>query len=340
MNEQDRRLFEKMINMPYFCVTKFEEIYLKKKIDPFAKQTERPDIVFEPSDVLVCNSLAHDITDISAIESKLFYHGIQRSNSYRPLISNYELMESNNNLKYARYGKSWRDSFKGFLIGAVVAASYAFTGDDLIDTFSANMLLGDNVGSKQLHQSTDTFTILVSDALGLVLFASSLLGIFLADRYGRRRLVLMGLFGTCFANFGAAFYTSNKTIVSLCFAATKMFIGVGCGGPAWFLTSELVDPDYAWIFQPLSTGILLSTTMLETFFYLSIDALIGSYSLLVLAAGPALAAAVVIYLYLPETKGRSSEEIQYMLNSNSFSGISKKKSSTSDVYGTFDDGIY
>uniref|UniRef100_A0A1I7TJ77 MFS domain-containing protein n=1 Tax=Caenorhabditis tropicalis TaxID=1561998 RepID=A0A1I7TJ77_9PELO len=244
-----------------------------------------------------------------AITSRLFYHGTERSNSYRPLISSYEMMEDKINSKYASYGKSWRDSFKGFLIGAVVAASYAFTADDLIDTFSSNMLIGDVKNPKRLHQSTDAFTVLVSDALGLVLFIASLLGIYLADRYGRRLLVLVGLFGTCIANIGAVVFTSNKTVVAFCFAATKAFIGIGCGGPAWFLTSELVDPDYAWIFQPLSTGILLSTTMIETFFYLSVDALIGSYSLLVLAAGPALMAAIIIYLYLPETKERSSEEV-------------------------------
>ncbi|CAI2357232.1 unnamed protein product [Caenorhabditis sp. 36 PRJEB53466] len=273
-----------------------------------------------------------------AIHSQLFYHGTERSNSYKPLISNYEMMESNNNLKYASYGKSWKDSFKGFLIGAVVAASYAFTGDDLIDTFSANMLIGDSNGLKQTHQSTDTFTVLVSDALGLVLFSASIIGIFLADRYGRRKLVLLGLFGTCVANIGAVVFTSNKVVVSLCFAATKTFIGMGCGGPAWFLTSELVDPDYAWIFQPMSTGILLSSTMVLTFFYLSVDALIGSYSLLIMAAGPALVAAILIYLYLPETKGRSSEEIQHMLNSTTFSGIRSAKNSSADMYGTFDDG--
>lgn len=275
-----------------------------------------------------------------AIHSKLFYHGTERSNSYRPLISNYEMMENKFTSKYANYGKSWRESFKGFLIGAIVAASYAFTGDDLIDTFSSNMLIGEEKSSKKIHQTTDTFTILVSDGLGLVLFFASLFGIYLADRFGRRKLVLVGLFGTCVANIGAVVFTTNKVIVSLCFAATKTFIGIGCGGPAWFLTSELVDPEYAWIFQPLSTGILLSTTMIETFFYLTVDNLVGGYSLLILAAGPALVAAILIYLYLPETKGRSSEEIQNMLNSTTFSGIHTKKHINEDLYGTFDENIF
>ncbi|EFO82777.1 hypothetical protein CRE_00177 [Caenorhabditis remanei] len=278
--------------------------------------------------------------NFSAINSRLFYHGTDRSDSYRPLISNYEMMENKTYSKYAYYGKSWRDSFKGFIIGAIVAASYAFTGDDLIDTFSSNMLIGDSQNSKKVHQSTDAFTVLVSDALGVVLFFASLLGIVLADRYGRRKLVLVGLFGTCVANIGAVVFTANKVIVALCFAATKAFIGIGCGGPAWFLTSELVDPEYAWIFQPLSTGILLSTTMIETFFYLSTDALIGGYSLLILAAGPALIAAILLYLYLPETKGRSSEEIQHMLNTTTFSGIHTKKHINDDLYGTFDGNIF
>ncbi|CAD6189276.1 unnamed protein product [Caenorhabditis auriculariae] len=135
---------------------------------------------------------------------------------------------------------SWKKSIKRiFLIGAVVAVSYAFTGDDLIDTFSTQMLV--------------------------------------VDRYGRRNLVLIGLIGTCAANLAAAVFSANKIFVSVCFAATKMFIGLGCGGPAWFLTSELVRPEHAWIFQPISTGVLLASTMLETFFFLPIDAALGNY---------------------------------------------------------------
>ncbi|CAI5456304.1 unnamed protein product [Caenorhabditis angaria] len=277
-----------------------------------------------------------------ASKSRDFYHGNERSDAYRPLISTYDIKEPKHKSTHSSFSynqKSWKNSFKGFLIGAVVACSYAFTGDDLIDTFSANMLINDNTPASK-HQTTDSFTILVSDALGFVLFAASLIGVFLADHYGRRKLVLIGLFGTCVANIGAAVMSENKVIVSLCFAATKTFIGIGCGGPAWFLTSELVDPEYAWIFQPLSTGILLTSTMLETFFYLSVDAIVGSYSLLILAAGPALFSAILIYLYLPETKGISNEEIQFMLRSNRFSGLAPKSFEVSEYYGTFEDNSF
>ncbi|CAD6189274.1 unnamed protein product [Caenorhabditis auriculariae] len=172
---------------------------------------------------------------------------------------------------------SWKKSIKGFLIGAVVAVSYAFTGDDLIDTFSTQMLVGDGKATSQ-HQTTDVFARLVSVALGVVLFIASIFGVFLVDRYGRRNLVLIGLIGTCAANLAAAvFFGQQKSFVSVCFAATKMFIGLGCGGPAWFLTSELVRPEHAWIFQPISTGVLLASTMLETFFFLPIDAALGNY---------------------------------------------------------------
>lgn len=37
MSQEDRKGFEKMINMPGFSVEKFEEIYLLKKINPFVK---------------------------------------------------------------------------------------------------------------------------------------------------------------------------------------------------------------------------------------------------------------------------------------------------------------
>ncbi|CAB3399419.1 unnamed protein product [Caenorhabditis bovis] len=267
-------------------------------------------------------------------ESKMFYFGMDRSESYRPLISNYDFEDSNHNRKYS-LRKNWRHSMKGFLIGVVVACSYAFTGDDLIDTFSANMLIGENA-PKNVHQSTDAFTILISDALGVVLFIASLIGVYLADRYGRRKLVLTGLFGTCVANLLASLINSDRLFVAMCFAMTKMFIGLGCGGPAWFITSELVDPDYAWIFQPLSTGILLSSTMIETYFYLMVDSLVGSYSLIILAAAPAFVAGILIYLYLPETRGKSYEEIQYVLDSNRFSGIQQHRT-VFNHYGSFEE---
>lgn len=37
MNNEDRRGFEKMISMPGFCVKKFEETYLLKRVNPFAQ---------------------------------------------------------------------------------------------------------------------------------------------------------------------------------------------------------------------------------------------------------------------------------------------------------------
>lgn len=270
-------------------------------------------------------------------KSSAFYYGDDIA--YFPLIAElkYEKIDRAlsqiSSISIDNSTNDWKSSFKGFWIGAVVALSYAFTGDDLVDTFSSQMLIS-NDQPLTAHEETDEFTILASDAFGLILLLASILGLFLADRYGRRKLVLVGLMGTCLANFGASFLGENKILVSVCFGLTKTFIGLGCGGPAWFITSELVRPEHAWIFQPISTGLLLGSTMIETFFYLQVQAILGGYSLILLAAGPALIAAIIIYLFLPETQGRTIDEIQATLHNSTFSGIDKTPRRFENMYGS------
>ncbi|CAI2357233.1 unnamed protein product [Caenorhabditis sp. 36 PRJEB53466] len=46
MNDEDRRGFEQMIRTPGFCIKKFEEMYLLKKLNPFAKNKQAEPITF------------------------------------------------------------------------------------------------------------------------------------------------------------------------------------------------------------------------------------------------------------------------------------------------------
>uniref|UniRef100_A0A1I7Y7W0 MFS domain-containing protein n=1 Tax=Steinernema glaseri TaxID=37863 RepID=A0A1I7Y7W0_9BILA len=236
-------------------------------------------------------------------------------------------------------------NLKGLVIGSVAAISFAFTADDLIDSFSSQIL---KKSSSSSDESIELRAQLTTVCLGVLLFVTSIFGSFLIDRFGRKKLLIMGLLGTAVSNTIVACSLANGSYVwaTVGFCMTKCFIGFGAGAPAWFLTSELVAPKAVSVAQAISTGLLLVVTGLMTLVYLNVDALIPNYSILVLAAGPALICAIVLIFFLPETMDQTYEQIRDNLSLCFFSGLFSRrdhsfieKKRLSDGYGSFNSSI-
>ena len=178
---------------------------------------------------------------------------------------------------------------------------------------------------------------LISVVMGVVLVLGSVGGAFLINRFGRRRLIILGLLGCSSSNLLLVIFPSSVRVATISFTLTKVFIGLSAGAPAWFLTTELVlhlgsrklnilqvPPSRVSLFQSFSTGILLITTMLVTFFYLRLELAIHQYrfcsckiytiqsfkfSILLLTTGPAMILAILLFLFLPETQNRTNAEV-------------------------------
>uniref|UniRef100_A0A915DDZ4 Major facilitator superfamily (MFS) profile domain-containing protein n=1 Tax=Ditylenchus dipsaci TaxID=166011 RepID=A0A915DDZ4_9BILA len=189
------------------------------------------------------------------------------------------------------------ENLKGLLIGSLAAISFSFTADDIIDSYSSQLLYK-SVGTGSYAQAITVF-------LGAWLLIASIFGAFIVDRFGRKRVLIFGLIGTAFSNLVAALGSAKGSVVvvTIGFAFTKTFIGVGAGAPAWFLTSELVSPGAICICQSISTGSLLITTGFITLLFLPLQQVIGgSYSILILASVPAFVVALLLIIFLPEPK--------------------------------------
>ncbi|KAL3126071.1 hypothetical protein niasHT_001710 [Heterodera trifolii] len=211
----------------------------------------------------------------------------------------------------------WADNWKGLLVGIFAAVSFAFTADDLIDSYSADFFYRFSFSPKANAE-------FLTAGLGLLLFFTSILGAFLADRFGRRRLLISGLLGTAVSNAIAAFgaSTNSTSTVAIGFALTKTFIGFGAGAPAWFLTSELVSPLFVAQGQAISTGFLLLATGLSTLLFLPIQDWLGSAcALLALSSVPALLIAFFLFLMLPETADIPLDQIRHILSLHSLPGL-------------------
>ncbi|KAE9549270.1 hypothetical protein FO519_007520 [Halicephalobus sp. NKZ332] len=208
------------------------------------------------------------------------------------------------------------ENIKGLLIGCIAAISYAFTADDIIDSYSSEILYMS--GERKLSQP-------ITVGYGILLFITSIFGAFLIDKFGRKKLLIFGLLGTSlfnsFAVVGNLLGFLPLEIVG--FGLTKAAIGLGAGAPAWFLTSELVSPKITELCQSISTGALLVASGLSTFMYLPLTGILGVYGIVVIAILPSIVVAVVLILFLPETKDKKHEEIKRDLLTNTFSGINR-----------------
>ncbi|GMT04758.1 hypothetical protein PENTCL1PPCAC_26932, partial [Pristionchus entomophagus] len=263
--------------------------------------------------------LLHEGVEVTRVIDSLKYYQGSRAD-LQSLQNDY----TSHAMKGAPRSKIPWSSWKGFVIGSLAAISYSFTADDLIDTFSSTILHGaqGEDPSYGYDPEIDHSSDLMSLGLGVVLVFSSLMGSFLVDRFGRRPLIILGLICTALFNFIASFFLSSiPSVVLLFFALTKASIGLGAGAPAWFLTSELVALPYVPLFQSLSTGLLLCSSMIVTFFYLPLSLVSPPLSLLLLSSIPSLILAILLFLFLPETKGQTPREIELKLSSKRLSGF-------------------
>jgi MFS family permease len=159
--------------------------------------------------------------------------------------------------------------------------------------------------------------------LGIVLVITSIFGAILMDKFGNKRLLIVGLIGTAvfnvIASVGSLF--GSTMIVTIGFSLTKSCIGLGAGAPSWFLTSELVSANVTSICQAISTGLLLMSVGLITSIYLPLDSHLNELSTLVVLSFPATFCAIFMFLFLPETKNRRLERIRSHLGTHFFTGF-------------------
>lgn len=92
MTEQDQMRFEQMINTPGFCVKKFEEMFLLRRINPFAPSEEQRIMMFDHSDCACKN--AQDAREISEMKNQLGDFIVRWENVFKQLPPNLSALAS------------------------------------------------------------------------------------------------------------------------------------------------------------------------------------------------------------------------------------------------------
>ncbi|KHJ88366.1 hypothetical protein OESDEN_11841 [Oesophagostomum dentatum] len=165
-------------------------------------------------------------------------------------------------------------------------------------------------------QLDETVASWSSTAMTLGYVVGTIIGSTWIERFGRRTILLSF---TIVDNAILVLYVVcallSPLVSGLKYACLVLLIsyafvyGSGVGPISWFISSELVPQKYRSITQSTCYSLNSIIVIALTFAILPLYGVVGSYAFLILYTTPSIVSIIILYVYLPETKGREIHEI-------------------------------
>ncbi|EFO85799.1 hypothetical protein CRE_01576 [Caenorhabditis remanei] len=169
-------------------------------------------------------------------------------------------------------------------------------------------------------------------AMSLAYVSGTITGGVIIERVGRRKLLLLFTFLNNLALLAFVFFAKIRILIDpmkygclgalivygytyglVDFSYLDFFINAssrtGVGPISWFISSELVPQKHRSVAQSVAYAINTIMVVITTFTVLPLYSLIGSYAFLILYSIPSFISMLILFRYLPETKGREIHEI-------------------------------
>ncbi len=170
--------------------------------------------------------------------------------------------------------------------------------------------------------SSASVSILATAGVGAVNVLTTLVAMWLIDRVGRRVLLLVGLAGmaaTLCVLAGAFTVGAGGNLAALTVGALAAYVGcfaIGLGPVFWLLIAEIFPLALRGRAMSLATVANWGFNLLVTLTFLNLVELFGQTGVFLLYAVLTAAAFVFVLRLVPETKGRSLEQIEADLGAN------------------------
>jgi SP family galactose:H+ symporter-like MFS transporter len=164
---------------------------------------------------------------------------------------------------------------------------------------------------------TAGFSILATVGVGLVNVAFTLLAIRLIDRVGRRPLLLVGVAGQIvgLVILGLAFQLHQlaRFIGYIAVASLAIYVAsfaIGLGPVFWLMISEIYPLKVRGAAMSLATVVNWGVNLAVAVTFLTLVGAVGRPGTFWIYAGIGIAAWLFFYFLVPETRGKSLEEIE------------------------------
>jgi sugar porter (SP) family MFS transporter len=205
-----------------------------------------------------------------------------------------------------------RGARKPVIVGVSLAVFQQVTGINTVIYYAPTIF-------RAAGLSSDSVSILATAGVGLVNVIMTVVAMSLLDRFGRRPLLLSGLAGMIvmllalsggFA-YGAHGAVAYFTVVSV--AAYVGFFAIGLGPVFWLLISEIFPLSVRGRGMSMASVANWGMNFVVTLIFPPLVASLGSAAAFLMFAVLSIAAFVFTLKEVPETRGRSLEDIEGQL---------------------------
>src|SRR3989440_63499 len=199
-------------------------------------------------------------------------------------------------------------AFRKPLIVAILIALFSqFTGINTIIYYGSLVFL-----EHVPHQTAST-ALWANVMIGSINFAATIVGMSLIDRAGRKPLLMSAFAGMALSLLGVSaaigFQASGLAVLVFVLTYVACFaIGVGTG--TWVMMAEICPTRVRGRAMSVATVCLWCGTLLVTLTFLSLVNVFTAPGAFLLYATISIAAFLFVWRRVPETKGRSLEEIE------------------------------
>ncbi len=199
-------------------------------------------------------------------------------------------------------------AFRKPLVVAILIGLFSqFTGINTIIYYGSLVFL------EHVPNQTASTALFANVMIGAINFAATILGMYLIDRVGRKPLMTSAFAGMGASLVGVAvsihFHGPPFTVLLFVLIYVACFaIGIGTG--TWVLMSEICPNRIRGRAMSIATLFLWCGTLIVTLTFLSMVRVLTAPGAFLLYAVVCVAAVLFVKLVVPETKGRSLEEIE------------------------------
>lgn len=205
---------------------------------------------------------------------------------------------------------SFRDLFKGSLakiviIGIVIAVLQQWSGINVIFNYAQEIFSGAGYSVSDM-----LFNIVIT---GIVNVVFTFIGMYSVDKLGRRSLMLFGTIGLTFIYLllGAGYFFQLKGVVMLLLVVLAIATYAMTLAPVtWVVIAEIFPTKIRGLAMAVSTFALWAACFVLTYTFPLLNNSLGSYGTFWVYGIICLAGFVFIKVNLPETKGKTLEQIE------------------------------
>lgn len=177
------------------------------------------------------------------------------------------------------------------------------------------LFYGALIFKRQVGNESESAAIFANVVVGLVNALATIVALWLIDRAGRRPLLMIstGVMAFSQAGLGLAFLTKTPSpalvLTMMLFCVAAFAIGLGPG--FWVLLAEIFPTRIRGRAMSIATVCLWCASTLLTVTFLSLTNALSPTGAFLIYAGFCVITFAIVWLAVPETKGRTLEEIEH-----------------------------